>query len=194
MSCEIEIKAHVKDNQWDSVKAKLDSMDESRYLGATDKEDIYWAHSKEDPPVFRTRRVVENGIPKILFTSKPLKTKDFKTEVNIENEFEVASAQWEGIISFVKGLGFVPCRLKWKRGVHYIVSVNGFDIHAELLYVKHLGNFLEIEICDDDLKSINKEEAEKALYCLLAKAGVPKSAVEAKGYNKMLTAIGRQFG
>lgn len=194
MSCEIEIKAHVKDSQWDIVKANLDSLEEAEFLGTTDKEDIYWARSKDDAPVFRTRREVENGIPKILFTSKPLKTKDFKTEVNIENEFEVASAQWEGIIAFVEGLGFMPCRLKWKRGVHYKVSVNGFDIHAELLYVRHLGNFLEMEICDDDPANINKEEAEKALYCLLAKAGVPESAVEAKGYNKMLTAIGRQLG
>lgn len=194
MGCEIEIKAHVKDNRFDAVKEKLAAIPEGKYLGTTDKEDIYWAHSSTDEPVFRTRKQVENGIPTILFTSKPLKTKDYKTEVNVENEFEASSAQWEGILSFVKGLGFVPCRRKWKRGVHYMIPVNGFDIHAELLYVRHLGNFLEMEICAEDINDVNKEEAKKALYELLKTAGLPKTAVEAKGYNKMLTALGRQLG
>lgn len=194
MACEIEIKAHVKDEDFDAVKERLSKVEGSQYLGTTDKEDIYWAHDENDPPVFRTRKAVENGIPKIIFTSKPLKNKDYKTEINVENEFEVASAQWERIIEFVKGLDFKICRLKWKRGCHFNIPVNGFNIHAELLYVRHLGTFLEMEICSSRLEDINQTDAEKALYDLLHIVGLSDDDVEARGYNKMLTDIGRQRG
>lgn len=194
MGCEIEIKAHVEENQVESVKEKLSKIEGCTYLGTIDKEDIYWAHQETDPPVFRTRKEAENGIPRILFTSKPLKTKEDKTEVNIENEFVAESAQWEGIIGFVEGLDFKVCRRKWKRGFHYMVPVDGMDIHAELLYVRHLGWFLEIEICGDDIADFDRAEAESALFKLIKLAGLKEEAVEAKGYNKMLKDIGRNLG
>lgn len=194
MGYEIEIKAHVAEDDYDRVKDALFALPDCDYLGTTDKEDIYWSHDIEGQPVFRTRKECINGVPRILFTSKPLKNRDDKTEVNVENEFEVASAQWENIIEFVRGLGFLICRLKFKRGIHFQVTVNGFSIHAELLYVRHLGYFLEIEICTDDVKDVDVKDAEDALYKLLDLCGIQRSQVEAKGYNKMLTAIGRQRG
>ena len=72
--------------------------------------------------------------------------------------------------------------------------MDGFKIHAELLDIRFLGWFLELEICFDSLDGVDKDAAERALRKLLSQVNVPESAIEPTGYNKMLIAIGHDKG
>ncbi|MCR4676184.1 MAG: adenylate cyclase [Sphaerochaetaceae bacterium] len=194
MGCEIETKAHVEESDVKRLYNLIDSFEDSRLIGEIDKEDIYWAHAENDPPSFRTRREFSSKGARILFTSKPLKKKDYSTEYNIENEFECAPDQWDNILNFVRGLGFVVCRLKWKKGWEFMVMQDGFEVHVEILNVKFLGWFLEMEICGDNLDDMDKEGCDRALFNLLDRCRISRDAVEIRGFNKLLTAAGHPRG
>lgn len=194
MGFEIEIKAHVPPERVDSIRDFLSSYPGSQNLGTIDKCDIYWANSENDPPRFRTRLEKSDEGSVVVFTSKPLKKKDYLTEYNVENEFTSPSDQWDRVLEFVKGLGLAVCRRKWKKGYNFMVPCNGFSIHAELLEVRFLGWFLEMEICSETEEEIDKSEAEKALFAVLDSSGLERSLVEKTGYNKMLVAAGHERG
>ncbi len=194
MGFEIEIKAHVPPERVASIRDFLSSYPGSQNLGTIDKCDIYWANSENDPPRFRTRLEKSDEGSVVVFTSKPLKKKDYLTEYNVENEFTSPSDQWDRVLEFVKGLGLAVCRRKWKKGYNFMVPCNGFSIHAELLEVRFLGWFLEMEICSETEEEIDKSEAEKALFAVLDASGLERSLVEKTGYNKMLVAAGHERG
>ncbi len=194
MSCEIELKAHLKEEEIESVISILKGMPTCKDLGPVDKYDVYWSTSEDNAPLFRTRLEHNNEGARILFTQKPMKSKDFCTEYNIENEFEVSASEWDKVQYFYKSAGLKICRIKCKTGYHFMLNCNGFDMHCEILNVKYLGWFIETEICGENLDSMDKEGAEKALYYLLGVVNVPFDAVEPKGYNKMLKACGHDKG
>lgn len=194
MGFEVEIKAHVSEDNVPLIRSFFDNNKEASFCGCTDKQDVYWAKNETDPPMFRTRlEKTDNGV-EVLFTSKPLKKKDYLTEYNVENEFSAGSDQWEDVLHFVSGLGLKVCRRKWKKGYGWFVDVDGFNIHAELLEVRFLGWFLEMEICSKNEDDIDKATAEKALFKLLKMVGVSEGNVEPVGYNKLLVAAGHERG
>lgn len=194
MSYEIELKAHVVPEDVGRVRECLLSAG-AEYIGPTDKFDIYWAKTPDGEPVFRTRRQLTVHGPEILFTAKPSKSKSEKgTEENQELEFFTPDKQWDNVLSFCSGIGLQVCRLKWKKGHEYNVVVDGFIIHAELLDVRYLGWFLELEICVDDIASVDAKAADGALRKLLSIAGISEDAVEGRGYNKMLREVGKEKG
>ncbi len=194
MGFEIEIKAHVPPERVESIREFLSSYPGSEDQGTIDKCDIYWADNEDDPPRFRTRLEKTDKGAAVLFTAKPLKKKDYLTEYNVENEFTADCDQWENVLEFVSGLGMKVCRRKWKKGYAWFADQDGFRIHAELLEVKYLGWFLEMEICSKHEEDIDKTAAEVALFKLLDQAGVSRSAVEPIGYNKLLVAAGHERG
>lgn len=194
MGFEIEIKAHVAPERVEDIREFLSSYPGSENLGTTDKCDIYWANSENDPPRFRTRLEKTDKGAAVLFTSKPLKKKDYLTEYNVENEFTSSADQWEKVLEFVRGLGLTVCRRKWKKGYNFTLPCNGFSVHAELLEVRFLGWFLEMEICSEKEEDIDKTEAEKTLFAVLDASGLERSLVEKTGYNKMLVAAGHERG
>ena len=116
------------------------------------------------------------------------------TEENQELEFCAPDSQWDKVLSFCNGLGLQVCRLKWKKGTGYMVNVDGFSIHAELLDVRFLGWFLEMEICPETLEGFDFNAADSALRKVLSIAGIPEEAVEIRGYNRILKEIGRDRG
>ena len=194
MSYEIELKAHVVPEDVGRVRDCLLSSG-AGYIGPTDKFDIYWAKTSDGEPVFRTRRQLTVQGPEVLFTAKPSKTKSEKgTENNQELEFVTPDKQWDNVLTFCSGIGLQVCRLKWKKGFEYTVDIDGFTIHAELLDVRYLGWFLELEICVDDIASVDAESADKALRKLLSICGIPEDAVEGRGYNRMLRDVGKEKG
>lgn len=194
MSYEIELKAHVVPEDVGRVRECLLSAG-AEYIGPTDKFDIYWAKTPDGEPVFRTRRQLTANGPEVLFTAKPNKTKSEKgTEENQELEFCTPDRQWDNVLTFCSGIGLQVCRLKWKKGYEYNVVIDGFSIHAELLDVRYLGWFLELEICVDDIASVDAAAADGALRKLLSLAGVSEDAVEGRGYNKMLREVGKEKG
>lgn len=195
MAYEIELKAHVAAEQVPDVKVRLMAVPGIRYIGETDKFDIYWSKTPDGEPVFRTRRQMTSDGPEVLFTAKPHKKKSAKgTEENQELEFCAPDGQWDSVLMFCSGIGLEVCRLKWKKGFEYSVDIDGFHIHAELLDVRFLGWFLELEICVDDLSSVDDKAADSALRKLLSLAGISEDAVEGKGYNRMLKEAGREKG
>lgn len=194
MSCEIEIKAHLKTEQIESILDRIKKMDNCRYLGPIDKYDIYWSYSENGEPKFRTRLENSDGGARVLFTQKPLKSKDYCTEYNVENEFEVSASEWDNIQIFCRGINLQICRVKYKNGYHFELNFDNFLMHCEILNVKYLGWFIETEICGQNLDEMDKEGADMALYHLLGVLDVAIDAVEPKGYNKMLKEIGHDKG
>ncbi len=193
MSFETEIKAHVPEGMVDSIKIKLLSLPSCVDHNDISKFDIYWSESEDGDPVFRTRKETCNGKTNVLFTAKPSKTKTSDgLEKNIELEFQAKGEEWEHILQFVRGIGRKVCRVKWKKGWHCSFEHNGFNIHAELLNVRYLGWFLEMEICTEE--EIDFASADNALHEMLTFVGLDSSAVEPLGYNKMLRALGRSKG
>ena len=194
MSYEIELKAHVVAEDVGRVRDCLSSAG-AEYLGPIEKFDIYWASSPDGEPVFRTRRQLTVHGPEVLFTAKPSKTKSEKgTENNRELEFTAPDRQWDNVLTFCSGIGLQVCRLKWKKGHEYSVDIDGFTVHAELLDVRYLGWFLEMEICVDDIDAVDADAADKTLRKLLSLVGISEDAVEGRGYNRMLRDIGKEKG
>ena len=195
MAFEIELKAHVDESKVESVRNALSNISGAKCLGPEHKFDMYWSKTDDGEPLFRTRREVTSEGPQVIFTAKPCKAKTEKgTEENQEFEFSCPDTQWDNILTFCSNLGLQVCRLKWKKGVEFMVEHNGFKIHAELLDVKYLGCFLEMEICSASLDGFDLESADKSLREVLALVGISEDAVEKRGYNRMLKAIGHDKG
>lgn len=195
MAYEIELKAHVSSEVLDSVRKALEQYPGSEYLGETSKFDMYWSQTDDGDPLFRTRREMTKDGPLVLFTAKPSKIKTEKgTEENQEFEFVAPDGEWDRILTFCSGMGLQVCRLKWKKGSGYMISCDGFPIHAELLDVKYLGWFLEMEICPESLEGFDMQAADRALRKVLSQMGIDESQVEGRGYNRMLRLIGREKG
>ena len=74
MGYEIELKAHVKDEQLDSVKTAISSLPDIREYGPINKFDMYWSQTEDGDPLFRTRREATAEGSHVLFTAKPNKT------------------------------------------------------------------------------------------------------------------------
>lgn len=194
MSCEIELKAHIADCDVDNLVQQIKKLEKCKYLGKVDKYDIYWSDTEDGEPKFRTRLEHSSDGERVLFTQKPLKSKDYCTEYNVENEFETDVSQWQKILEFLDCAGLKKCRIKEKNGYHFIIELDNFEMHCEVLNVKYLGWFIETEICGNNLEQMDTAGAEKALYHLLDILKVDLSAVEPKGYNKLLRAVGHEKG
>ena len=195
MGYEIELKAHVREDQLDAVKSAISALPEVRSFGPINKFDMYWSQTEDGDPLFRTRREASAEGSHVLFTAKPNKTRTPDgTEENQELEFTAPDSQWDNILTFCSGLGLQVCRLKWKKGSHYHVLFDGYDIHVELLDVKYLGWFIEMEICPASLDGFDVENAHEVLRRLLSVLSISEDAIEHLGYNKLLKAIGHDKG
>ena len=195
MGYEIELKAHVREDQIDSVLTAISELPSVRNLGPINKFDIYWSQTDDGDPLFRTRREATAEGSHVLFTAKPNKTRTPDgTEENQELEYIAPDSQWDNIMTFCSGLGLQVCRLKWKKGSHYHVRFEDYDIHVELLNVKYLDWFIEMEICPASLEGFDIENAHKVLRRLLSELCISEDAIEHVGYNKLLKAIGHDKG
>ncbi len=195
MAYEIELKARLKAEDVDRVKKALLDIPTAKYHGLNNKFDIYWSQTEDGEPLFRTRREITEDGPHVLFTAKPSKSKDsIGIEENKELEYVAPDKQWDSILEFYSGIGLQICRLKWKKGFDFTFMIDGFEIHAELLDVRYLGWFLEMEICLESLDGVDKELADGALRKALALVDVSEDAIEPTGYNKMLIAVGHDKG
>ena len=195
MGYEIELKAHVSENQLDDVRSAISALPEVDILGPINKFDMYWSQTEDGDPLFRTRREASADGSHVLFTAKPNKTRTADgTEENQELEFTAPDSQWDSILTFCSGLGLQVCRLKWKKGSHYHAVFGGYDIHIELLNVKYLNWFVEMEICPPSLEGFDVDNAHNVLRDLLSTIGISEDAIEHVGYNKLLKAIGHDKG
>ncbi|MDR0496060.1 MAG: class IV adenylate cyclase [Treponema sp.] len=184
MAIEIELKAHVEN--YDELKLLL--KEKAEYLYAFEKEDNYWKGADLPKSGLRLRsekRTHPDGTEE----SVALATYKFKEvregiEVNDEREFSVDSAaQLENLL---KLLALQPCNSKQKIGWAFTHK----GITAELLEVKGLGWFLELEITGinaaDSNSNENFAEGKKRLLDFLDSLDIKREAIESRFYMEML--------
>lgn len=176
MGYEIEIKAHCDA----TIKERIDSYcgREGQYVV---KEDTYYAFSQDTMPRFRIRRE-NDGI----LVSAKVNSRQGGLECNRELEFFHENVSDLDVMKeMAKMLGYEVFIHKYKKGW----SWHAHDVHIELLDVKHLGWFLEMEIISqtDGFES-NRANYEK-LFKVLHDLGLDDKSVETRSYQELL----RQF-
>lgn len=189
MAAEIELKAHVQDIE----KLRKLLSEKAEYLYAFEKEDNYWFGAAALPRsglrVRREKRTYPDGRDEssTLATYKIKEVRD-GIEINDEQEFTVEPAlEFEKFLSIV---GLKPGVSKQKRGWAF----SGRGINAELLEVKGLDWFLELEIIVNDPEAVsNRKEAfadeKKRLLDFLDCLGIEKEAIESRFYTDMLRTL-----
>ena len=193
MAIEIELKAHVKDNE----ALKLLLSDKAQYLCSFEKQDTYY-FPVENPNIPKSgvrlrseSSTFPDGTEKkaVYVTYKTKEVRD-GIEINDEKEFEVYSSQNSTIKvfnEFLKMMGLKPGYSKRKRGWAFSRE----EINAELLEVEKLGWFLEMEIVVNDIdvseeSNVIIEEKRKKLLGFLSELGIEKDAIESRYYSEML--------
>jgi adenylate cyclase class 2 len=187
MAREIELKAWVNDEK--SLKERLSALGD--YTGSYEKEDAYWFPAAAPggsgglpPSGVRVRTETKTGPGgkkrrTILVTCKSKELRE-GIEVNDEREFRVSGGGAFG--DFLSRLGLVPVKKKRKKGWSWTAE----GIHAELSLVEGLGWFIELEILETGDDEERVRAARERLFALLAKTGIPESAVETRYYTEML--------
>lgn len=174
MAYEVEIKAHADEG----LKEKIDAYTSQTGLPVI-KEDTYYAFPGDVTPRFRIRR--ENDF--ILISAKR-NHREGGLECNEELEFRHDNTDDQRVMEDMAALlGYEVFIHKYKRGWSWMYG----PVHIELLDVRHLGWFLEMEIISDRPGFENNRENYGRLYEILAALGLDGSAVEAKSYQEMLS-------
>ena len=172
MAYEVEIKAHA----YPELKEVLDEFCQSKGT-PVDKDDIYFAFPGDVTPKFRIRTQGDN----LLITAKK-NHREGGLECNEELEFSHSVKDKDVMIQMAKLLGYVEFIRKQKNGYEWHYG----DVHIELLNVKTLGWFLEMEtISDTDDKEKNLDKI-LLLYSILNSVGLCSCDIESKSYQQML--------
>jgi predicted adenylyl cyclase CyaB len=172
---EIELKARIDDPA--AVELRVASF--AARQRAFDKSDEYWHGSgwraARGTKGFRLRR--DDGRAVVTFKRK---TYLEGMEVNDETEFEVSDPV--AFNSFVQRLDCERYYSKRKRGTAY-----GYDdCTIELVAVDGLGSFIEIECLVEGEEPSLVSAAKARVRSILAKAGVPESQIEGRGYSELI--------
>ncbi|MDR1421009.1 MAG: hypothetical protein LBI86_11605 [Treponema sp.] len=202
MAMETELKVRVDDPE--TLRTRLSAL--GLYLGACEKDDAYWRFPapeapsagadgppKIPPPGLRVRRErnVRDGdsvSEKVLVTWKTGKL-DGGVEINDEREFDVSNG--ELFEDLLERLGLEPGIRKNKKGWIWDCPSEEGPIRAELLNVRGLGWFLELEITED-AEGTGKagpqweERLRERLFSLLEKLEIPRGRMESRPYTRML--------
>ena len=169
------------------LKARVDKPEETRLelerlfgIGKViSKSDVYFRQPSEQMVRLRTE---ENGC------CVTVKRKQLSggTEINDELEFHVDDP--EAFAVFMKISGAEKLYRKSKKGWSYESAEAEGNAVIELCEVSDLGWFLEIEIVikNEEITEEIIEGAKKALYRLLAAAGIPERMIETRFYSEMI--------
>ncbi|MBO5770149.1 MAG: class IV adenylate cyclase [Spirochaetales bacterium] len=172
---EVEIKVWADD--FDRIKGYFDSVAGCGH--PVNKEDYYFRRPGETVQALRIRN--NNGVLEI--TTKKNSKNERGEENNYEYEFESPLDQLEKAKDFFFCLGYE----------HYFDKIkNGFDwsykgIHVELLDVKNVGVFLEMEALipfDADDELVQKNVA--VLYSILDEVGLSRDRIEKRSYRSLI--------
>lgn len=186
MAFEIELKARVDD----PAKTRNILSKRGKYCYTCEKDDAYWVFPGRETPRLRLRRENKtnaegHSVSAALITCKIRETRG-GIEINDEQELTISDAPaFEKILT---QLGLQPIVRKEKRGEAWQFHVtNGQpSVLAELLEVKNLGWFIELEILspvhDDQTISAHR----KTLLDLLATLDIPQEKIEPRPYTEML--------
>lgn len=204
---EVELKAHVDDRK--KIISKLNFFAE--YIGAVQKDDIYWGlHDnerkiqarlrKETPLEFLDAEAVMMNIraddarlkpdlrhQKIYFTykRKEVRKNADGTTFEVNDEQETLVKESEPIEAFFKDLGLKILVEKHKTVISYLYE----GAHIELCTVPPLGDFIEIEIMTSTKDEDSLESYRKKLIEILEKCGISEDKIEERYYSEMLQGI-----
>lgn len=194
MAYEVEMKAWVDD--WDAMERTLRSR--TAFVREFRKEDQYFlvdaeytgeasaessagrcAESRRSQRGFRLR--VEGEGACVTFKRKRLHR---QAEINVEREFRVDDGQ--AFIELMQRIGLEPEFAKVKEGLQFEFA--GFVI--ELVHVRELGDFLEVEYVDDGSREHADDAAHEAaarrIEAFLHDCGVDPGRIETEPYMKLL--------
>jgi predicted adenylyl cyclase CyaB len=192
MAREIEIKARVDDVE--RVKNILSGHGRGEI--SFEKKDVYWRAPPGTlpglpPSGIRIRKETEyrNGetTHRILVTYKTGGVRD-KIEINEEREFGVSG---EGPLEeLLVLLGLKPAIKKHKRGWAWTwdEGTGETPILAELLELKGLGWFIELEIRCEGGDETDVDRCRTRLLSLLARTGIGEEKIETRPYTVLLSA------
>lgn len=173
MALEIELKAWVDDRQ--HLEALLgDRFPEER---SYERDDTYYCRPDEGSArTFRLR--IDNGQPQVTFKDKQVRD---GVEVNREREFGVDNADM--FREFMQWLGYREYVRKHKQGRVF----RGPDpVRLELVHVRDLGDFLELEALLDEQDQDQGDTVAAELRGLLASLGIAAEQIESRYYIDML--------
>ena len=187
MTFEIELKAHVED----VGTLKMILAEKAEYTCAFEKQDVYWF-----PVKLRLRREklispLGNEKKRCLLTWKKKEVID-GIEINEEREFEIQCGPDQTLEQFdeiLYHLGLKPGASKQKQGWAFIQNENQSNsgqIFAELVEVKGLGWFLELEIIARDKNEETILKGKERLLAFLDDLGIKREAIESRFYSEML--------
>lgn len=172
---EVEIKAWAKDPE--GIKNYFDKV--AGPSGPVDKSDCYFNIPLLDRPALRMRK--NNGV--LEFTSKKKIKNDNGEETNFEYEFIADMSQYDKAKDFFIALGYEHYFDKIKKGYEW----NYKGVHVELLDVKHVGVFLEMEkLLPFDAKKEDIDCAINTIYEILNECGLGLEDIERRSYSSMI--------
>lgn len=172
MSLEIEIKAWVDD--FEGILKQLRSK--YTFVQEYQKDDRYYRGTDNSTGESRGIRIRKQG-DEFIVTYKERSHQD-KVEVNLEKEVSIDSR--ENFEYILNALGYKPEIEKVKVGYHFEES----GINLELSHVKGLGNFIEIEIVEEDNTEV--EAAKEKIFNILDDLGISRDKIEDRYYTQML--------
>ena len=175
---EIELKAWIDDPE--SISRVLDGF--ARPEGAYDKLDEYWRPAADPDRLGSGVRLrsAAGGANNAVVNFKRKEVRG-AIEVNDEREFAVSDAAV--CRELFERLGLEPWIRKRKTGRAWTWE----GITAEISRVEGLGDFVELEILADGDAPETVAAARARLLALLARLGVPESALEPRYYTAMLS-------
>jgi predicted adenylyl cyclase CyaB len=169
MKVEVQVRAFIYD--FNRIKRKIEEIAE--FISEVGKTDYYFDGRFDFQE--KELRLRKEGNEKTV----SLKIKSFKnTEENKEFRFKVDNAS--DLIKVFENIGLKVIAMKHKKSLFY----NFKDMSIQLVSIKELGDFIEIE------KKCSKNEVVKAgedIIALAESLGIHKEQIEKRSYLRLLT-------
>ena len=198
MAYEVEMKAWVDD--WPRLEAYLRRT--CTYIRRFRKSDRYFrapsvrpsenataprgesaADRESSRSHFRVR--MDDSVAAVTFKDRSVRD---DAEINLEREITVSDAA--GFIELMERMGCEATYEKIKDGLHF--TYDGLTV--ELVHVRELGDFLEVEFVDSDSETEEAAYASSAsrIRAFIERAGIDASRIERQQYRIMLGRVRAQ--
>lgn len=188
MATEIELKAHVDniDNLLFCIR-NTDGISDEYFQ---EKRDIYLTNEIDKPPV-RCRLVKkiyegDNISSSLLITVKNKELND-TIEENNEIEIECSSTEFNKSVELFKALGYKETLVKEKTGYSFMFNKYKYPLHIEIIEVKPLGWFFEIEFSiEEKLSNLDISYLKANLMDTLDLFKISHDKIETQYYRDLL--------
>ena len=188
---EIELKAHVY-NKEETIKI-LNTF--AKYVGFFQKQDIYYRLQKQNNNDFISVRIrkeqakqEQNISEKTYLTYKQKELKDTTdgTKIEVNNEKECELSNTETITSILLDTGFSEYLTKSKTVEKFTYQTPYGIATIEICTIPPIGDFIEIEILNNENTKSNVEQIKEEILSILNKCNIPQSQIENKFYSQLL--------